>query len=70
MAIRIREQGSNHYFEAETIADWVEAISMGLPVKAPPAIRGIFAVPDNLDDFATTEQVLLVAERLARTTSP
>ena len=64
MSIHIRQEGRSSYLEADTIADWVKALSMDLPVKAPPELRRIFAVPDSFDDFATTEQVMLVAERL------
>ena len=64
LAIRIKQEGRNSYLETDTIADWVKAISMGLAVKGPPALREIFALPDNLDDFETTEHVLAAADRL------
>ena len=47
----------------DTIADFVEAISMGLPIQAPPAIRKYDRLPDNLDDFETPEDVMAVVDK-------
>ena len=42
MAIRLKREGRKRYLETDTIADWVEALSMGLPIKGPPAFAKLF----------------------------
>ena len=45
MAIRLKREGRKRYLETDTIADWVEALSMGLPIKGPPAFAKLFGTP-------------------------
>ena len=64
MAIRIKREGRKRYLETDTIADWVEALSMGLPIKGPPAFAKLFGLlPDNLDDFDSVEEILAWADK-------
>ena len=64
MAIRLKREGRKTYLETDTIADWVEALSMGLPIKGPPAFAKLFGpLPDNLDDFDSVEEILAWADK-------
>ena len=64
MAIRLKREGRKRYLETDTIADWVEALSMGLPIKGPPAFAKLFGtLPDNLDDFDSVEEILAWADK-------
>ena len=63
MAIRKKRVDGKTYLETDTIADWVEALSMGLPIKAPPALAEHFRLPDNPDDFETPEEIMATVDR-------
>ena len=64
MAIRIKREGRKTYVETDTIADWIEALSLGWPIKGPPAFAKLFGLlPDNLDDFDSVEEILAWADK-------
>ena len=59
MAIRIKREGRKTYVETDTIDDWIEALYLDLPIKAPPAFAKLFGpLPDNHEDFETPEEVM------------
>ena len=64
MAIRLKREGRKRYLETDTIADWIEALSMGLPIKGPPAFANLFGpLPENLDDFDSVEEIMAWADK-------
>ena len=76
MAIHIRLEGNKTYVVADTVADWLDALPLRLPIRGPgiPKIH----VPDDLPDFDTFDQVMTwsnkryaeaIAEQNAKRTS-
>ena len=76
MAIHIRLEGNKTYVVADTVADWLDALPLRLPIRGP----GIPEIPllDDLPDFDTFDRVMTwsnkryaeaVAEQNAKRTS-
>ncbi len=67
MAIRIVQEDGKRHFEPDTFAEWVELFIMGVPVKAPPGIKGfrpapvikkLPPLPQNPENFDTFDELM------------
>ena len=63
MAIHIRREGNITYVVADTVADWVDALPLGLPMRSRTAIPEC-PLPDKLDDSETFDQLMARSNKL------